>query len=130
MTNLLINCFFIPREVHGIFFPVWYIYAANEHSFIAKSVHKSARQSRHSMLLAIGGCALVFYIKHTMIGTNITNHSLKKKKVPCLDLFGNKTTCKLRHIQYVIHSSEDQFLNQNVNTSDFLSKCGKHVYAT
>mgnify|MGYP000123267520 FL=1 len=86
---------------------------------------KSARHSRHSMLLAIGSCALVFYVTHTIIGTNITNHSLKKKKVPCLDLFGNKTTCKVRHIQYVIHSSEDQFLNQNVNTSDFLSKCGK-----
>ena len=32
------------------------------------------------MLLAVGACALVFYIAHAMIGGNITNHSLEKKK--------------------------------------------------
>ena len=33
-----------------------------------------------------------FYIARTMIGRNITNHSSEKKKAPCLDLFGGKTT--------------------------------------
>ena len=32
------------------------------------------------MLLAVGTCALVFYITRAMIGRNITNHSLEKKK--------------------------------------------------
>ena len=70
----------------------------HEHSFIAKSVHKyckSARHSRHSMLLAIGSCALVFYVTHTIIGTNITNHSLKKKKVPAWIYLATKQLAKL-----------------------------------
>ena len=41
---------------------------------------KSTRHSRCSMLLAIGACALVFYITRTMIGRNITNHSFEEKK--------------------------------------------------
>ena len=32
------------------------------------------------MLLAIGTCALVFYLTRAMIGRNITNHSLEKGK--------------------------------------------------
>ena len=32
------------------------------------------------MLLAIGACALVFYITRAMIGRNITNHSFEEKK--------------------------------------------------
>ena len=36
------------------------------------------------MLLAIGACALVVQITCAMIGKNITNHSLGKKKHPAL----------------------------------------------
>ena len=32
------------------------------------------------MLLAVGACALIFYMTRTMIERNITNHSLEKKK--------------------------------------------------
>jgi len=32
-------------------------------------------------------CALVFYTTRVVIGRNITNHSLEKKKAPCFDLF-------------------------------------------
>ena len=32
-----------------------------------------------------------FYVTCAMIGRKITNNSLEKKKVPCLDLFGGKT---------------------------------------
>ena len=31
-------------------------------------------------MLAVGACVLVFYITRAMIGRNITNHSLEKKK--------------------------------------------------
>ena len=41
---------------------------------------KSTRHSRCSMLLAIGACALVFYITRAMIGRNITNHSFEEEK--------------------------------------------------
>ena len=32
------------------------------------------------MLLAVGTCALIFYITRAIIGRNITNHNLEKKK--------------------------------------------------
>ena len=57
-----------------------------------------ANQQGIPMLLAIGTFALVFYITEffyitgIMIGRNISNHSLKKKKEPFFNLFGSKTT--------------------------------------
>jgi len=38
------------------------------------------------MLLAIGACALVFHTTRTVIGRNITNHSLEKKKRALLQI--------------------------------------------
>ena len=35
---------------------------------------------RRSMLLAVGACALIFYMTRIMIERNITNHGLEKKK--------------------------------------------------
>ena len=60
-----------------------YIFAANSHRFVTKSIHKYRKSSRHSrcsILLAAGDCALLFYITYATIGRNITNHSLEKKK--------------------------------------------------
>ena len=34
------------------------------------------------MLLAVGTCALVYYLTRAMIGRNTTNHNLEKKKAP------------------------------------------------
>ena len=56
----------------------------------AKSVHnyrKSTRHPRRYTRLAVGTCALVlfFFISRAMVRRNITNHSLEKKKEPCLE---------------------------------------------
>ena len=65
LTSLLTSCFFCTLRDAWNFFPInttCHIFATN--GFIAKSFHKyhkSTRHSRHSMLLAIGTCALVFY---------------------------------------------------------------------
>ena len=67
-----------------IFFPsIQYIFITKSHRFVAKSVHKYRKSTRHfrrSTLLAVGDCALAFYIPRAMIGRNIDNHSLEKKK--------------------------------------------------
>ena len=44
------------------------------------------------MLLALGTCALVFYVTCAMIGRNIINRGLEQKNAPCLDLLGGTTT--------------------------------------
>ena len=96
MTNLLTSyAFFIPWEIHQ-FFPVnkntfsqqiataWLQNRHRKHS-------KSTRHSRHSMLLTVGTCALVFHIRCAMIGRNNYNQSqLGKKKAPCFHLFRSK----------------------------------------
>ena len=81
--------------MHGNFFPTNIAhFQSNSHRFVAKSVHKchkSTRHSKSSILLAVETCALVFsYISHTMIGRHITNHSFKKKEAPWFDLFSQK----------------------------------------
>ena len=47
---------------------------------LQKAFTNMANHFRRSMLLTVGACALVFYITRAMIGRNITNHSLEKKK--------------------------------------------------
>ena len=67
-----------------ICFPqIWYIFTANSHHFVAKSVHKyckSTRHFRHCMLLAIGTCALVFYINMCHDWKKYNQSQLKKEK--------------------------------------------------
>ena len=91
LTNLLISyIFFIPWEMHGnCFLSIEYIFAANSHHFIVAN-----QQDIPGHLYAAGSWDLCssFYITGAMIGRNITNHSLEKKKVPGFDLFSGKTT--------------------------------------
>ena len=64
------------------------IFAENSHRLDAKNVHKYRQLERRSwcsMQLVVGTCA-VFFMTRAMIGRNITNHSLEKKKAPCFDL--------------------------------------------
>ena len=44
------------------------------------------------MLLTVRTCALVFHITCTMIGGNITNHSLEKKKSALLQFIKQQNT--------------------------------------
>ena len=70
--------------MHGSFFSVKYssFWQQIATASLQKAFTNIVNQKDIPMLLAVGICALALYITDTLIGRNITNHSLEKKKRP------------------------------------------------
>ena len=80
LTKLIYNKLvfsYLERCMEYFFQKIWYILAANSHRFLVESIHKYHKSTKRC--------------RCSMIGRNITNHSLEKKEAPCFDSFGTKT---------------------------------------